>query len=82
MRHFDEGIRLTRAVKQHADALAASQPLGRVGTPEDFGGVILFLTSRASAHINGVTLPIDGGAVLAGAISRKEAVAESRASKL
>jgi NAD(P)-dependent dehydrogenase (short-subunit alcohol dehydrogenase family) len=42
----------------------AECPLGRVGTPEDMGGLALFLGSRAGAYMNGAIIPIDGGTVL------------------
>ncbi|KAH6566377.1 hypothetical protein BASA50_008252 [Batrachochytrium salamandrivorans] len=40
------------------------QPLGRIGIPHDIAGIVLFLSSPASAHITGVVIPIDGGASL------------------
>ncbi len=40
---------------------ASETPLGRIGTPEDIGGAVLFLSSRAGAWLTGVTLPCDGG---------------------
>lgn len=46
--------------------LAASHPMGRVGTAEDIAGLMLFLTSRSGAHVSGVLIPIDGGSLLAG----------------
>jgi NAD(P)-dependent dehydrogenase (short-subunit alcohol dehydrogenase family) len=36
-------------------------PLGRIGTPEDIVGVLMFLTSRAGAYVNGAVIPVDGG---------------------
>lgn len=36
-------------------------PLGRIGEVEDIVGPALFLASRASAMVNGVILPVDGG---------------------
>ncbi|WP_407494306.1 SDR family oxidoreductase [Pseudooceanicola sp. MF1-13] len=50
-------------------------PLGRVGTPEDIAGVVLYLCSRAGAYISGHTIPVAGGlnaAVAAKAASAKE----------
>lgn len=41
--------------------LVASIPLGRHGTPEDIGGLALFLSSRASSFITGSIIPLDGG---------------------
>src|SRR5690606_9566141 len=43
------------------DAIKASNPLGRIGTPEDAAGVAIFLASRASAYTTGATIPVDGG---------------------
>ena len=36
-------------------------PAERVGTDEDMGGSILYLTSRAGAFCNGNVVVIDGG---------------------
>ncbi|MEQ8299507.1 MAG: 2-dehydro-3-deoxy-D-gluconate 5-dehydrogenase KduD [Hyphomonas sp.] len=36
-------------------------PAGRWGDPADLGGAIVFLASRASDYVQGVTLPVDGG---------------------
>lgn len=47
------------------DELSKIIPKGRAGQPEDAAGAALFLSSRASAWITGVTLPVDGGLVAA-----------------
>ncbi len=39
-------------------------PRGRVATPEDITGAVLFLASEASAHIIGATINVNGGSVL------------------
>jgi NAD(P)-dependent dehydrogenase (short-subunit alcohol dehydrogenase family) len=36
-------------------------PLGRAGEPQDIEGLVVFLASRASNYVNGVTIPLDGG---------------------
>lgn len=36
-------------------------PSGRWGDPSDLGGAIVFLASRASDYVQGITLPVDGG---------------------
>jgi len=38
-----------------------SNPRGRIGSPEDVAGTVIWLASRAGAYINGATIPVDGG---------------------
>lgn len=45
-----------------AGALAHTQPIGRVGQPEDIASAAVFLASDASSFITGTVLPVDGGA--------------------
>jgi NAD(P)-dependent dehydrogenase (short-subunit alcohol dehydrogenase family) len=45
-------------------------PLGRMGTAEELGAWIVWLASPASAWVTGVVIPVDGGQVLPGALSR------------
>ena len=42
-------------------AATALIPLGRMGTPEEFANVAVFLCSPAAAYVNGVMLQVDGG---------------------
>jgi len=41
--------------------LAAYQPMGRMGTPEEVAEMALFLCSDASRFVTGQALPLDGG---------------------
>ena len=41
-------------------------PLGRVGTPDEVAGAVLFLASDLASFITGEILNVNGGAVLCG----------------
>jgi len=43
------------------EKLARSQPIGRMGEPEEVASLALFLCSDAASFITGVDYPIDGG---------------------
>lgn len=51
------------SLREHGDDFVKGQPMGRIGSPEDIGGLVLFLCSRASAHVTGALIPIDGGSL-------------------
>jgi len=46
------------------DAIAHRVPLGRLGSPEDIAGAMLFLASDLAAYVTGQTLIVDGGSTL------------------
>jgi 3-oxoacyl-[acyl-carrier protein] reductase len=50
--------------QDYLDAMAASIPLGRLGSTEDIGNAALFLASAEAGYITGQTLVVDGGQVL------------------
>ncbi|OCX50291.1 short-chain dehydrogenase [Mucilaginibacter sp. PPCGB 2223] len=43
------------------DKLSKSQPIGRMGTPEEIANLILYLCSDEASFITGCDYPIDGG---------------------
>jgi NAD(P)-dependent dehydrogenase (short-subunit alcohol dehydrogenase family) len=43
--------------------IAALQPIGRIGTPEEVAAAVVWLCSDAASYITGHALPIDGGLV-------------------
>lgn len=45
-----------------SEKIISHTPMGRFGVPEDLDGALLFLMNeKASAFVNGVVIPIDGG---------------------
>ena len=42
-------------------SLAAAQPVGRMGSPNEIAGLALYLCSDAASFITGTDVPIDGG---------------------
>ncbi len=46
--------------------IEATIPLGRVASPEDIAGPIVFLCSDLARHITGEILNVNGGSVLCG----------------
>jgi 2-keto-3-deoxy-L-fuconate dehydrogenase len=47
--------------KEMYEKLAKSQPVGRMGTPEEVATLALFLCGDAASFITGVDYPLDGG---------------------
>ena len=60
--------------EEQREKAAQNIPLGRVGTPEDIAGVVLYLCSRAGAYVSGHTIPVAGG--LNAAVAAKSASAQ------
>jgi 2-deoxy-D-gluconate 3-dehydrogenase len=50
-----------RADPERSKAILDRIPAGRWGVGEDLAGATVFLASRASDYVSGITLPVDGG---------------------
>jgi len=48
------------------DRIARTIPLGRIATPKDVAGPILFLCTELARHVTGEVINVNGGAVLVG----------------
>ena len=62
--------------EDYQSAMAASIPLGRLGSVDDIGYAALFLATEEAAYITGQTIVVDGGQVLPETL---EAVLEAKA---
>ena len=56
---------MAATLKAAGDVIKASIPLHRIGAPEDVAGAAIFLSSRAGSWVNGATITLDGGSVVA-----------------
>jgi 3-oxoacyl-[acyl-carrier protein] reductase len=53
---------MTEAIPaEQREAIVGKIALGRLGTPEDVGAVVVFLASEAASYITGQTITVDGG---------------------
>lgn len=56
-----KNTKLLREDKARNQAIVDRIPQGRWGQPKDLAGAVVFLASKASDYITGITLPVDGG---------------------
>ncbi len=53
--------RFTHGQAQAVEQLAAGAPMGRMGTPEEIAGAVVWLCSDAASYMTGQSMAIDGG---------------------
>jgi len=61
-----EGVLRLAPTAQAQARMAASVPLGRMGTTAEIADMALFLSSRHAQFVTGAVIPVDGGSSLAG----------------
>jgi 3-oxoacyl-[acyl-carrier protein] reductase len=61
-----EMTRATFSDPQRRREIESSIPVGRVGSPRDVAGAVLFLVSDLARHVQGEILNVNGGSVLIG----------------
>jgi NAD(P)-dependent dehydrogenase (short-subunit alcohol dehydrogenase family) len=52
---------LDRFTSGHEEAMAAQDPMGRIGTPEEIADSVLWLCSEKASYVTGQAIAIDGG---------------------
>jgi gluconate 5-dehydrogenase len=52
---------VTQENKEFVTRLAAKNPLGRIGYPDDLKGAVALLCSDAGSYITGQNICVDGG---------------------
>lgn len=56
------GTEMVMAIKEEVrDAIVATVPMGRLGKPEEIGGLCAYLASDLAGYITGATININGG---------------------
>ncbi|MEW6131250.1 MAG: 3-oxoacyl-ACP reductase family protein [Acidobacteriota bacterium] len=58
----EEALRDRKTIRKIRELI----PIGRVATPEEIAGPVLFLASSLAAHVNGEILNVNGGMILCG----------------
>ncbi len=54
-----------KSAQEVMDGFAASNPMRRIGKPEELASLIAFLAGERAAYITGCSIPVDGGLVKA-----------------
>jgi len=57
----DRAARSGRTPQDETGMIEKDIPLGRLGKPEEFANVVVFLASECASYVNGVALAVDGG---------------------
>ncbi len=52
-----------KSLEEYLPAATAEIPLGRIGSPEEFANVVVFLASERASYVTGATIQVDGGLV-------------------
>lgn len=59
----DRAKRSGVTVEQQMEISSADIPMGRIGTPEEFAAMVVFLASARASYITGVAVQVDGGLI-------------------
>jgi len=59
----DRAKRSGVSLEQQMEISSADIPMGRIGTPEEFAAMVVFLASARASYITGVAVQVDGGLI-------------------
>ena len=59
----DRAQRANRTLEQQIESQAADIPAGRIGTPEEFASMVVFLASERASYVTGTVAQVDGGLI-------------------
>ncbi len=57
----DRAARNQTTARDEAAKIEKEIPLGRMGQPEEFANVVVFLASERASYVNGIAVSVDGG---------------------
>ena len=57
----DRLVELAGSMEVVEERARAEVPAGRLGTPEEYGDLVAFLSSERAGYVTGAVIPIDGG---------------------
>lgn len=52
-----------KTFEEYLPNVTADIPLGRIGSPEEFANVLVFLASERASYVTGATIQVDGGLI-------------------
>lgn len=52
-----------KTFEEYLPQVTADIPLGRVGSPEEFANMVVFLASERASYVTGATIQVDGGLI-------------------
>lgn len=59
----DRAKRSGVTIEQQIEISSADIPIGRIGTPDEFAAMVVFLASARASYITGVAVQVDGGLI-------------------
>lgn len=61
---MDRATRRGSTLDEQSASQGVDIPAGRVGTPEEFASMVVFLASERASHVTGTAIQVDGGLIL------------------